>query len=280
MRCAWDELVRLLPVWMRNEVNSFADHILQELRLRIGLPVELVCKEGNYTLTKSVKSEDIHFIINAASRYSPWTSESIASGYITAAGGHRIGICGEAIVHSGEMTGIRYATSLCIRVARDFVGIANRFQFDSSSILIIGAPGSGKTTLLRDLIRRYSDSSQGSISVLDERGEIFPAVNGQPCFPCGKRTDILTNCSKVSGVQILLRTMGPACIAVDEITKAEDCNALSDAIGCGVKLIATAHAGSLSDLKNRSAYRLMLESNIFHRIIIMQQDKSWIEERM
>lgn len=280
MKCAWDELIRLLPVWMRQEVDALGKNSLQELRLRCGFPVELVCSDGNRYLTKRVNTDDIHFVINAASKYSPWTAQTMALGYITAIGGHRIGICGEAIVHNGNMSGIRYATSLCIRVARDFVGISGRFRFDNSSVLIIGPPGRGKTTLLRDLIRKFSSECYGSIAVLDERGEIFPSVNGQLCFPCGEHTDILTNCSKISGIQILLRTMGPSCIALDEITQEEDCTALMDAVGCGVKLIATAHASSVDDLKNRVVYRSLMRYRVFRRILIMQQDKSWTEERM
>lgn len=280
MNCAWDELISLLPLWMRRDVDTIGKSSLQELRLRIGAPVQLVCCNGDQYLTRCANSDDIQFIINIASKYSPWTSQTISQGYITATGGHRIGVCGEAIVNNGVMTGVRHATSLCIRVARDFVGISKGFAFDDSSVLIVGAPGRGKTTLLRDLIRRYSSECNGSIAVLDERGEIFPVTNGRVCFSCGNQTDIMTNCSKPSGIQILLRTMGPSCIAVDEITLEADCMAILDAVGCGVKLFATAHAGSINDLKSRTVYRSLLNSRVFRKVLIMQPDKSWVEERM
>lgn len=280
MTCAWDELIRILPLWMRIDVDRLGKNSMQELRFRVGYPLELVHQNKSDYLDRKTTNDDINYVINTASQYSPWTSQSISQGYLTAPGGHRIGICGEAVVLNGEVKGIKYATSLCVRVARDFIGISNGFQLDDASVLIIGVPGSGKTTLLRDLIRNYSSEKQQSISVLDERGEIFPTINGKMCFTCGDHTDILSNCSKRVGIPVLLRTMCPSCIAVDEITLKEDCDALADAYGCGVKLIATAHAGNMEDLMNRNIYRSLIEDKVFQRILIMQEDKSWVEERL
>ena len=280
MKCAWDELVRILPHTIRNEVDDIGKYSMQELRLRIGFPIELVCSCSNHFLKKNATLEDIQFITNAASMYSPWKAQSSVNGYITSAGGHRIGICGEAIMNNGVMAGICNVTSLCVRVARDFPGISNALQVDESSVLIIGPPGSGKTTFLRDIIRNYSSHMRGSVSVVDERGEIFPSVNGRLCFPCGHNTDIMTNCTKAHGVEMLLRAMGPNYIAVDEITKAEDCYAILNAIGCGVTMIATAHAGSVSDLMNRDIYKSLISKGIFKRIITLNRDKIWVEERI
>jgi stage III sporulation protein AA len=168
---------------------------------------------------------------------------------------------------------------LCLRTARDFPNIAEEVQNYDGSILIIGPPGSGKTTLLRDLIRVRSNASQGSIAVLDERGEIFPSANGESYFERGANTDVLTGCSKESGINILLRTMGPYCIAVDEITHKEDCKALLHAGWSGVTLIATAHAGNRNDLYTREIYQPLVKTGIFDTLIILNSDKSWKAER-
>ena len=169
MICAWQEYLNILPVWMKQPVDELGRGVLNELRLRIGLRPELVTVSGSLYLDRVNTQEDLSYVINAASQYSPWAAETIANGYITSVGGHRIGICGDAVVKNFHMTGIRSPTSLNIRVARDFPGVAKNIPKDKGSILIIGKPGSGKTTLLRDLIRNLSEYDSGSVGVVDEK---------------------------------------------------------------------------------------------------------------
>ncbi|MBO5952661.1 MAG: Flp pilus assembly complex ATPase component TadA [Oscillospiraceae bacterium] len=280
MRCAWQEFIQLLPLWMRKDVDTLGKDELQELRLRVRLPPELVTISGSLWLRRNVSAEDLSFVMNATSQYSPWAASTLRNGYITAAGGHRIGVCGEAVIHDGLMSGIRNPFSVCMRVARDFPGIANAAQCYTGSVLIVGKPGSGKTTLLRDLIRQRSEDREGSVVVVDERGELFPLIHGTSCFPAGKRTDIMTNCTKTQGISTVLRTMGPACIAVDEITEQADCDALMRAGWSGVSLLATAHAGGRTDLLRRPAYQPIIESKLFDTLLVMQPDKSWRAERI
>jgi stage III sporulation protein AA len=148
---------------------------------------------------------------------------------------------------------------------------------NSGSVLILGPPGSGKTTLLRDLIRIVSDRGTGSVSVVDERGELFPR---EADFDRGKQTDVLTGCDKASGIDMVLRTMGPRYVAVDEITNQNDCQALIRAGWCGVKLMATAHATDLADLRQRPVYRPLIQTGIFDTVVVLKPDKSWRVERV
>ncbi len=280
MRCAWQAYINLLPHWMRQEVDQRGRENLQELRVRMGQAPEMHLRQGCYKLSKQITREDMVFVINAASEYSPWNAGSIGQGFLTAPGGHRIGICGIATVHNGQMSGISHPTSLCLRVARDFYDIAKNAAGLTGSILIIGPPGSGKTTLLRDLIRQKSNSGQGSVAVVDEREEIFPLHNGQICFSPGERTDILSGISKPEGIEAVLRSMNPEWIAVDEITAQADCQTMLHAGWCGVNLLATAHAGSVRELKTRPVYQPLISSNLFSNILILRKDKSWTMERI
>lgn len=280
MKCAWQAFINLLPVWMRESVDKQGRETLQELRLRLNAPPELICSSGSIRFERRVSADDLHFCVNIASRYSPWASGTTRYGFITAPGGHRIGLCGKAVTSNGIMTGVNPLSSLCLRVARDFSGIADRAVNCPGSILIIGRPGSGKTTLLRDLIRLKSNQISGCISVVDEREELFPYIHNQPCFPVGLHTDVISGCSKAQGIEMTLRNMGPEIIAVDEITANDDCTALLHAGWCGVKLIATAHAGNKSDLLNRPVYRPLIDSGIFDTLLILHTDKTWHEERM
>lgn len=278
MKCAWQELLGILPMWLRQDVDKLGRDTLQEIRLRLGKPPELVLKDRRINLKRAVMADDIHFAVNTACRYSPWTADGAASGYITAPGGHRIGLCGETVVQNGSMTGIRSVRSLNIRVARDFPGIGLSLAAYPGSMLILGRPGCGKTTLLRDLIRQLSEKE--NVSVVDERGELFPVCAGINCFDTGKRTDVLTGCPKAQGLDAVLRTMSPDTIAVDEITAAADCEALIRAGWCGVRLLATLHAASRKDLYSRSVYQPIVKSRLFETLVILQPDKSWRTERM
>ena len=272
MKCAWQELIRILPTWLGVEADNHRES-LQEIRLRLGQPTELITWKGNMWLPRMAEENDLKYCMNTASRYSPWAAQSIAKGYLTAYGGHRIGICGDAVIKHGEMTGIRKVESINIRIARDFPGIAASAKNMQGSILIIGPPGSGKTTMLRDLARLISERE--TVSVVDERGELFPEG-----FQRGRRMDVLTGCSKSEGIDTVLRTMGPECIAVDEITSEKDCAALLRSGWCGVRLAATAHAFSLSNLKTRPIYIPLLKTKLFSNVLIMNRDKSWKLERM
>lgn len=280
MKCAWQAYINLLPSWMRQEVERYENENLQEIRIRTGLQPEMILSNGNRLLSRRAVKEDISFVINIASEYSPWSTQTAKYGYITAPGGHRIGICGVAAVSNKDTKGISIPTSLCIRVAKDFAGIAKSVSHLRESILIIGPPGSGKTTLLRDLIRCKSDSTSENVSVVDEREEIFPLYKGQACFAPGKHTDILSGTEKDYGIKAVLRSMNPDWIAVDEITSEHDCIALLNAGWCGVNLIATAHAGSITDLNTRPVYKPLLDHKLFPNIIVLRKNKTWTYERI
>ena len=278
MNCAWQAYLNLLPAWMREDVDRHGKHNLQELRIRIDRYPELITGSGTCYLQKKATLEDLTYCINMASKYSPWSSATISSGYITAAGGHRVGVCGEVSMVNGRISTISNVTSICIRVARDFPDIGLDAGLIKGSILIIGAPGQGKTTLLRDIIRQKSKSE--TVAVVDERRELFPTVAGEFCFPPGKSTDVLSGCRKSAGMQMLLRTMNPRWIAVDEITEAEDSQGIIQAAWCGVELLATAHAMSLNDYQSRPVYRPLITNGIFQNVIVMRPDKSWYLERV
>jgi len=280
MRCAWQAFLSILPPWMRDKVDNAGSGTLQELRLRMGRPPELVLNTGSQFLNREVYADDLNFCINTASQYSPWAAATISKGYLTAPGGHRIGICGDVVTMDGKVSTVKNISSLCLRVARDISGIGLQAANLSGSVLILGSPGRGKTTLLRDIIRQRSNAGPGAVGVVDERLEIFPIVSGSFCFSPGLRTEVLSGSEKSAGLEILIRTMNPATIAVDEITADTDCMGIVKACCCGVSILATAHAENLSDYMSRPVYAPLIENKVFNHIIVLKPDKSWDVERM
>ena len=76
---------------------------------------------------------------------------------------------------------------------------------------------------------------------------------------------------------MVLRSMGPKIIAVDEITSEGDCEALIRAGWCGVRIFATAHASSASDLENRPIYRRLHQCGLFDHVLILDKHRIWQE---
>lgn len=273
MDVSWGSFLGVLPPWMREQVDALGAGSLRQLRLRLGKRPALELLDRVWRLDRPVADKDLEYCVNTASSYSPWSVDSAREGFLTIAGGHRMGVCGETVTEGARVTGFRRISSLCLRVARDIRGIAPAGSADLGSVLILGAPGWGKTTLLRDLCRCLAGGA--AVAVVDSRGELFPQG-----FQTGEGLDVLSGCEKEIGITMVLRTMAPDYIAVDEITAEADARALVRAGGCGVKLLATAHGSALEDLARRPCYRLLLEAGVFQTVVLLNERKTYRLERM
>jgi len=74
MRCAWEPYINILPIWMRERVDRLYKDTLLEIRLRLGLPPELVTIHGSTYLNRIITCDDLNFCVNVSSKYSPWAS--------------------------------------------------------------------------------------------------------------------------------------------------------------------------------------------------------------
>ena len=67
---------------------------------------------------------------------------------------------------------------------------------------------------------------------------------------------------------MLIRSMAPRVVAVDEIGSREDMEALRYGINCGCRILATVHGNSLEDVFNKPLLRELAESGVFARYVL------------
>ncbi len=250
----------------------------EEVRLRAGRPPSVLLPDGelSFRAEKKVEREELTAVLERATGASFHTAQAaIASGYFTVRGGCRIGICGTAVMSGCDVGSLREISSLAIRVEREIKncsdGIFSELTQNSfTDTLILSPPGHGKTTLLRDLVRRLSDGGL-KVSLADERSEVSGMFEGVPAFDIGRCTDVLTGAPKAKAAMMLLRSMSPQVLALDEITAPEDVQAIAAASGCGVRLLATAHSASVQELRERRLYRDLLSEGIFKRAVVIER---------
>lgn len=262
-----EEALRRVPPGDRREC--------EELRLRLGRrPTVLLRGLERPFSSRPVRESDLRALVERATKSSLHArTEQLARGFVTAAGGVRVGLCGEAVMGFHGPEGFRRFTSAAVRVPREVFGCADGLwdgltEKGFRSTLILAPPGAGKTTLLRELCRRLSVSGY-RVAVADERWEIAGEMGGG--FDLGPCTDVMSGVPKAAGASLLLRAMNPQIIAMDEITDPADGKALLEAAGCGVSLLATVHAGSREELCRRNPGRELLESGLFARCVTVNR---------
>lgn len=278
-----DEILRVLPVKIANEVKSFLlKDSIQEIRIKVNKPVIINLSSKEVILNSIVTLDDIKQILVRVSNYSLYAyEEEIKQGYITIKGGHRIGIAGECVLSQGEVRTIRNISSLNIRICREVKGCSNevmKFITENNRVfntLIVSPPKCGKTTILRDIARNISNgmpinSLMGKkVSIIDERSEIASCFNGIPQLDVGIRSDILDNCLKKDGMIMAIRSLSPDILICDEIGTDGDMEALNMAFNSGVNIIVSIHGYSIEDIYRRRIFKDLLENSILDRIIVL-----------
>lgn len=260
----------------------------EEFRLRLGRPPMVSDLRGERPLPgfeqTPLRGADLAMVLEVASQASAHTVlDRVRNGFVTVRGGHRVGLCGSAVVKEGDIHNLRHLSSLAIRIAKEVPDAAREVLpqlLDCGgrlvSTLILSPPGGGKTTLLRDLIRRISDGEKIPplrVGVADERGELAALYDGAPQMEIGARTDVMDGCAKGPALLMLLRGMNPQVLAADEITDPADAAALEQAAGCGVTLLGTAHGGGAVDLWTRPVYRRLMEAGLFQKVVMIRTDR-------
>lgn len=294
-----EELLKIFSLKLRTLLGKvdFDYEKLQEIRLRAECPLLVIYNNKEYFINSSSQlvkdNTDLYYInkneiretMEYISNYSLYAfEEELRQGFITITGGHRVGIAGKAVLEDNKIKGIKHISFINIRLSHQIKGCADKVlpyimkeDGDCYNTLIISPPRCGKTTLLRDIIRQLSEGTKKregiSIGVVDERSEIGACYMGIPQNDLGIRTDVLDCCPKAKGMLMLIRSMSPRIIAVDEIGSREDIEAIAHVMNCGCKLIATVHGDSIEDIKNKPVLGQLMEDALFERYILLNNQK-------
>ncbi len=296
------EILAILPISIRQimqKLNEIVQKDMEEIRIREKRPLEIVYNNQHLFISEAGKlttndqeayiptKEDTYKILNLISNHSIYRlEEELKRGYITIQGGHRIGIVGKAIMENGMVKSLKDISSFNIRIAKQKIGIAKPILpfllVDGNIIqntLIISPPMCGKTTLLRDIARELSrgnpqlGKSGKKVGIVDERSEIAGCVEGVPQNDVGPRTDILDACPKAEGMMMMIRSMSPDVLIVDEIGRQEDTLAITEARNSGVSVIATAHGLNIEEVMKRPTISSLIQQEIFTRFILLSRKK-------
>ncbi|SFX06347.1 stage III sporulation protein AA [Thermoactinomyces sp. DSM 45891] len=294
-------IYQILPLSIREIIQSLPRTILgslEEIRIRQNRPLEVITSEQswfvsynrqlNTTPKDSVlpSREECTKLLNLLSNHSLYAmEEELRRGYITIEGGHRVGLAGKVVMEQGRVKHLRDVTGFNIRIAREVKGVGEELlpilfgaNKNLHNVLIVSPPQCGKTTLLRDLARLISLGDEKmypskKIGIVDERSEIAGCVGGVPQHDVGPRTDILDGCPKAEGMMMMIRSMSPDVMIVDEVGRLEDLYAMHEAIHAGVKVISTAHGHTWEEVSRRAELGDLLKQGIFDRVILLSRKR-------
>lgn len=294
-----NDILQLFPLHSRALWQQAAreQEQIQEIRLRAGRPIILHMEGRERYLTaggkitesfpnaRIVAEKELEEMLEHICHYSPYAfEEELRRGFVTVAGGHRVGVAGQAVLEAdGSVRTLKNISFINIRVSHQMKGAADRVlpeiyeQGRLKSALIISPPGCGKTTLLRDLIRQVSDGNAWgrgmTVGVVDERSELAGSFLGRPQNDMGMRTDVLDGCPKESGMLLLLRSMSPQVIAIDELGSDGEFRALGQASACGCRILATVHGEDRGDVERRFGRDSIFWEKIFDLFLILGKEK-------
>lgn len=285
-----DSFFRYIPPRLTKLIISLPTPLLEkvtEIRLRSEAPFSLTLggknvllnNDGNPCSIKNavcVTKKEIEECISLLSQGSLYTyDDTIKTGYIPIKDGGRAGVCGEAILQNGVVRGFKTIYSINLRLHRHIPLFASQLikYYAKEGIcgtLIYSPPAMGKTTFLRSvafLLGEGKNIRPFRVGIVDERCEIF--IKGIS----DGLVDVITNCPKAYGIELLCRTMSPEVIICDEIGSGEQ-DAIINAQNTGVHLIASAHGDSIEGLRRRPFIKKMFEAGLFDVAVRLTADEN------
>ncbi len=270
-----------LPQGVRGGIQQLSQQkqdAIQEVRLRMGRPVTLTIQNNEELLLTAppitVNTSIMETVFKSICEHSVHSyQQEIRRGFITIAGGNRVGISATAVMqHHQQIETLRNISGLNFRIASQIIGCGEELYHRTlaqtpGGLLICAPPNGGKTTILRDLCRICGANYR--VSVIDERGEIAAMKQGNSPFVLGNQTDVFDGYPKAYGIETAVRVMSPHYLVCDEIGDAEETEAILHTLHTGVHLIATAHLGDLKELTQRPQLQRLIDAGAFRYIALL-----------
>ena len=265
----WENVLLLLPQFYSKETYRICKSRkkdgseISEIRLRAKGRSSFILSGERIYFSSSPTEDEIKKTLSRICDGALYAyRDSIKEGYITLDGGIRVGICGQARYEDSSFIGVSEATSLVFRIptgASSFTNLLYElWKKTSCGMLIYSPPGVGKTTAVRSLVKAIGSGSDAEqVAVIDERCE-FSAVDYS-----GSSVDVFKGYKRAEGISIALRSMSPDVIAVDEIGRLGEAEAMRESLNSGVRIIATVHASSFSELKRKINMRPFFDGEVF-----------------
>ncbi len=281
---------------IRNSLITLPNEIkkeIQEICVRVNSSIVIITSkksfflgsEGNLSPEDSksfvVSQNDILETFKILCNFSIYSFQNqIKNNFITLKGGHRVGICGTAIIDGEKIINISDISSMNFRISKEIIGcsdkIFEKLGLNLGGTLIVGPPASGKTTILRDIARKLSNTYENGklikVSIVDERREIAAVYQGVPQKDVGF-SDILNGFIKSEGIMRALRTLSPRIIICDEIGNSEDADAIRKSLNCGVGIIASIHAESAEEISKSEKVKNILNSGAIKNVVLLDKGK-------
>ncbi len=274
-------VMRALPYRLSDEIRRTSSlPFIEEIRMRANRRCSLVVGGKNLMLDTVLDRRELEDVLEGMCQGSLYAfSDTINQGYISLPDGVRVGVCGRAGCDGERIIGIYEVSSLSVRIphrsrpqGEEICRLLESFK-RTSGVLIYSPPGIGKTTLLRSVAVMLASGGWGVDAaplrtvVIDTRGELAFASEGRDlCL------DVLSGYPRRRGIEIATRCLNAEVIICDEIGDYEEAMSLVASHNCGVPLIASAHAASVSQLLSRTGLRLLHEAKIFGAYVGIERD--------
>ena len=79
----------------------------------------------------------------------------------------------------------------------------------------------------------------------------------------------MDGCPKAVGMLMMLRSMAPDVMAVDEAGGENEIRAMKYGMNCGCRILATVHGADIGDIMKRPAWRNIAGEKIFSRYVVL-----------